>query len=336
MHRPRGERGKSPSSRPRSRAAILLVLTAFVAVATAYSFLFALGEGNDEVSHFRYIRYVAERGKIPLTAEERREAGPEGGQPPLYYVMAAAATGWVDIGGVPTLKVMDPEEHPRHLLASDVWERQAILHTEDELFPYNDIALAWHVARLLSVALGASSYGAESTSKKVYWIPINDGPEALGGMVDTWQRYFVKENIAKARSLGADLIVFDITTYGGQVLSADKILNEIIRAEPIETVAEWYTPSSPYTAMSDSVTDTVDELLAGTSLELTKGDAIIAYALALEEIQPLMWSSSNYDEIQGIIDAVRVEVQAAATALGSDPELLEIDALLELYRTKFD
>jgi hypothetical protein len=126
-----------------------------VAVATAYSFLFALGEGNDEVSHFRYVRYVVERSKIPLTAEERREVGPEGGQPPLYYLMAAAATGWVDVREVPVLKVVDPQEHPRHLLASDVWERKAILHTEDELFPYHDIALAWHITRLLSVALGA-------------------------------------------------------------------------------------------------------------------------------------------------------------------------------------
>ena len=88
--------------------------------------------------------------------------------------------------------------------------------------------------------------------------------------------------------------------------------------------------------MTDSTTNTVNELLAGVSPELTKGDAIIAYAKALEEIQPLMWSAADHPAVLEIIDATRTEVQDAAAALGSDPELLEIDSLLETYRTKFD
>jgi hypothetical protein len=84
------------------------------------------------------------------------------------------------------------------------------------------------------------------------------------------------------------------------------------------------------------VTNTVDELLMGTSLEMTKGDAIVAYALALDEIKGLQGSSSNYPEILDIIDDTRAGVQAAALALGGDTELNEIDTLLETYRTKFD
>jgi hypothetical protein len=88
--------------------------------------------------------------------------------------------------------------------------------------------------------------------------------------------------------------------------------------------------------MEDSVTDTVDELLMGLSLEMTKGDAIVAYALALEAIQELMFAPANYPDILVIIDDTRSHVQTASLAFGGDTELDEIDALLLLYRDKFD
>ncbi len=105
--------------------------------------------------------------------------------------------------------------------------------------------------------------------------------------------------------------------------------------EQIECIAHHRDPET-WEPRSNSSLSTVSSLLGGTSIEMYKGDAIVAYALALEEIQTLMYSPSDYSEILDIIDSTRDQVQTASTALGGDPELDEVDALLEQYRTKFD
>ncbi|MFO8071631.1 MAG: hypothetical protein R6V85_07125 [Polyangia bacterium] len=91
-----------------------------------------------------------------------------------------------------------------------------------------------------------------------------------------------------------------------------------------------------YQPRSDSVTATVDDLLLGTGTDMRKGDAIVDYALALEEIQSLMYTPSKYPQILEIIDETRQQVLTAADALGDDPELVEIGDLLLEYRTNFE
>jgi Ca-activated chloride channel family protein len=88
--------------------------------------------------------------------------------------------------------------------------------------------------------------------------------------------------------------------------------------------------------LEDSVETTIDDLLWGTSPELVKGDAIIAYAQALAEIQDLMYSPANDAIIRDKIDAVLAIVDAAADVLAGDPDLVEIDDLLDTYRNKFE
>jgi len=205
MQKPSRASGLSSSPRPQVKVAIISVLLAFLALAAAYSFLFALGEGNDEVSHFRYVRYVVEHGKVPLTPEERRQVGPEGGQPPLYYLIAAVATGWVDVREVPMLKVMDPQEYPRHLLASDVWERKAILHTEDELFPYRGIALAWHLTRLLSVAMGAVTVWATYRIVREIF-PENDALAVGAAAINA----FIPQFVFQSAVVSNDALIFPL------------------------------------------------------------------------------------------------------------------------------
>ena len=88
--------------------------------------------------------------------------------------------------------------------------------------------------------------------------------------------------------------------------------------------------------LEDSVETTIDDLLWGTSPELVKGDAIIAYAQVLTEIQDLMYSPANDAIIRDKIDAVLAIVDAAADVLAGDPDLIEIDGLLQAYRNKFE
>lgn len=125
-------------------AAILLL---FVILATWYSLTIPLGEAPDEVPHFTYVRYLVQHGRLPTTTDEH-----EAFQPPLYYALGAALTFWVE----------DEADAPfavRHNAQFDAADPRApknlLLHTADEAWPFRGWALAWHLVRLVSIALGA-------------------------------------------------------------------------------------------------------------------------------------------------------------------------------------
>ena len=145
----RRDRGSRPMNRQRDRSCLLLagLLLAFVLLATWYSLIIPLGEAPDEVPHFTYVRYLAQHGRLPTTTEEH-----EAFQPPLYYALGAALTFWIEDEpdapfAVRTNAYFDPLDPraPKNLL----------LHTGGEAWPYRGWALAWHLVRLLSIALGA-------------------------------------------------------------------------------------------------------------------------------------------------------------------------------------
>ena len=133
--------------RDRSWVLLAAVLFSYVVLTTWYSVIIPLGEAPDEVPHFTYIRYLAQHGRLPTTTDEH-----EAWQPPLYYALGAALTFWSDdlpdapfaIRTNAYFDVADPRA-PKNLL----------LHSADEAWPYRGWALAWHLVRLLSIALGA-------------------------------------------------------------------------------------------------------------------------------------------------------------------------------------
>jgi 4-amino-4-deoxy-L-arabinose transferase-like glycosyltransferase len=136
-------------SQKRDRSCMLLagILLVFVLLAIWYSLAIPLGEAPDEVPHFTYVRYLAQHGRLPSTTEEH-----EAFQPPLYYALGAALTFWIE----------DEADAPFAVRANahyDVSDPRApknlLLHTADEAWPYRGWALAWHLLRLVSVALGA-------------------------------------------------------------------------------------------------------------------------------------------------------------------------------------
>lgn len=104
--------------------------------------------------------------------------------------------------------------------------------------------------------------------------------------------------------------------------------------EEIVTSAEYTDPITREQKV-DEARFTVAELLAGNSQQLLKGSAVVAYAEALKEVQILMYTRDNYEEILSILEDAQETVTAAADAL-SDPELDEIADLLTTYRGKFE
>jgi len=137
----------------RDNLALVVILALFVILATAYSVIVPLGEAPDEVPHFTYIRYLAEHHRLPVGAEEH-----EGFQPPLYYLIGAASTFWIDTSDYAIRANGD------YSFTDDLPPFNLLLHTTQESFPYHGWALAWHLLRLLSVAMGATTVWA------TYWI----------------------------------------------------------------------------------------------------------------------------------------------------------------------
>lgn len=161
----------------RERAAWLLaaILLLFVVLATWYSLAIPLGEAPDEVPHFTYVRYLARHGRLPTTTEEH-----EAFQPPLYYALGAALTFWVE----------DEADAPfavRHNAQYDAADPRApknlLLHTADEAWPFRGWALAWHLVRLLSIALGATTVWAIYKLGSQLFPARRSIPLAMAGLV---------------------------------------------------------------------------------------------------------------------------------------------------------
>jgi 4-amino-4-deoxy-L-arabinose transferase-like glycosyltransferase len=128
------------------RTGIAVVIALFVAVASAYSVVMPLGEAPDEVSHYSYARYIAREGRLP---PPEGPASGEAFQPPLYYALGAAISAWIPEG---QFTVKGNSDYSLAVVDS---VPNTLLHTSQEAFPYRDGALAWHLIRLMSVAMGA-------------------------------------------------------------------------------------------------------------------------------------------------------------------------------------
>ncbi len=133
---------------------ISILVLAFVALAALYSAVVPLGEGPDEPGHAAYVFFVAREGRLPVQrgAPEQRDVPGEGHQPPLAYALAAPLVAWLPLDQ----RRIDLPGNPRFTWAGGA-QLNAVAHGSRELWPWSGAALAWHLARLVSVACGAAT-----------------------------------------------------------------------------------------------------------------------------------------------------------------------------------
>jgi hypothetical protein len=139
-----------------SRIRLWHLIAFFLVLGAWTSVVVPLGEGPDELPHFTVTRYIIQHGRLPDSAEEH-----ESFQPPLYYLLSAALTFWID-----TSDFVVKADADYDALASGA-PRTLLLHTRAESFPYQGWALAWHLMRLLSLAMGALTIAALSATVSV-------------------------------------------------------------------------------------------------------------------------------------------------------------------------
>lgn len=132
------------------------VLVVFIVLASAYSISTPLFEAPDEQWHFAFVQYIAQRHELPVQHPGQPDhlARQEASQPPLYYVIAAAATFWIDTSDFPGIAWENP--HYGFSVPGVVNDNKNLfIHTSQESFPWHNTALAVHLARFLSVFFGA-------------------------------------------------------------------------------------------------------------------------------------------------------------------------------------
>lgn len=129
---------------PSHRLWLLAILAGHLALSLWAGFSVPLGEAPDELSHYDYFKDILAYGRPPQGRESY-----ESFQPPLYYLLAAGLTFWVDAPTGFGWVRANPDFDPRR---SDS-PPNALIHTRFERFPWRDSALMMHLGRVLSAFL---------------------------------------------------------------------------------------------------------------------------------------------------------------------------------------
>ena len=145
----------------------LVVALIFLGLAIWYNLATPVGEGDNEVSHYRYIQYIKTYAQLPGNefslpdapsenqcrytlgidpdAEERQFR-----QPPLYYALSAAMFFWLDASDTWWPADNQVGYHAGHRDGGV----NTFIHAPNELFSGHRTVFAVHVLRLFSAFLG--------------------------------------------------------------------------------------------------------------------------------------------------------------------------------------
>ncbi|MBI1282324.1 MAG: DUF2142 domain-containing protein [Anaerolineaceae bacterium] len=131
------------------------ILTGYVLLATLYGIVTPLFEASDELWHYPMVKYMADHG-LQLPPQDPAHPAAwrqEGSQPPLYYMMAAVLTGWIDTSDMDQVRRINPHADIG-IVRLDGNANMMVHRTAAEAFPWHGTALAVHLARFLSIGLG--------------------------------------------------------------------------------------------------------------------------------------------------------------------------------------
>ena len=135
--------------------ALGIIVAAFLCLALLYSWATPILESGDEVSHYPFVKHLAEGGGLPI--QRRGDKTPwhqEGSQPPLYYALTGLATGWIDTTDYDAVVKLNPHANVAVPLATD--NQNLVVHSPAlESFPWRGTTLAIYLARLISVLMAA-------------------------------------------------------------------------------------------------------------------------------------------------------------------------------------
>ncbi|MCX6028609.1 MAG: hypothetical protein NT169_04810 [Chloroflexi bacterium] len=136
-------------------AGLALLLGAFILLAGIYSVVVPPFETPDEIWHFAFIQHVATGQGLPVSAPNTQALWRQQGvQAPLYYLVAAGLTAWIDQSDFPQVYER-ANPHAAIGRPDATSNRNYLIHHADEDWPWRGSLLALYGARFFSVILGA-------------------------------------------------------------------------------------------------------------------------------------------------------------------------------------
>ncbi|MCA9910042.1 MAG: DUF2142 domain-containing protein, partial [Anaerolineae bacterium] len=142
----------------REHRAAALILAAYLILATIYSLVTPPFEASDELWHYPMIQHLADNGlQLPVQDPAVQTAWrQEGSQPPLYYMLAAALTSWIDTSDMSYWRRINP--HADIGVIRPDGNANMLTHRPDEAQSrFTGALLALQLSRWLSVALSAGT-----------------------------------------------------------------------------------------------------------------------------------------------------------------------------------
>jgi len=130
------------------------ILIAFFILGIVYSIVVPPFEASDELWHYPMVKYIADHWALPVQVPgEETPWRQEGSQPPLYYLVGAGATFWINTADMDTVRHLNP--HVDNGVATPDGNINLVVHDpEREAFPWRGTVLAIHIIRFLSVGMG--------------------------------------------------------------------------------------------------------------------------------------------------------------------------------------
>jgi 4-amino-4-deoxy-L-arabinose transferase-like glycosyltransferase len=130
---------------------LVSILVGHFFLGTVYSVVTPIWEGPDELGHYRHVRFLVRNLSLP-GPEDSISSLDQLTHPPLYYIVTAVLTSWVD-----TSVKLTPATNPFAATGTMEGGANRFVHSDAESFPYRGTVLAVHAARLVSVAIGTLS-----------------------------------------------------------------------------------------------------------------------------------------------------------------------------------
>ncbi len=112
------------------RFSLAVILVVFALVSIVYSVVIPPFEASDELWHYPMVQYIAENWRLPV--QDPNNVGPwrqEGSQAPLYYIIGALTTFWVDTSDMPDVRHLNP--HVNNGVATADGNINLIVHNPD-------------------------------------------------------------------------------------------------------------------------------------------------------------------------------------------------------------
>ena len=203
---------------------LAILIAVFCALAASFSLLLPLNEAVDEESHFDLVRFIAEQNRFPMTNQERVSLGDKGDASPIYHGLVAVLSQHVDTSSLPKRHFVS---RASQAIAYDATLTTQDLHTEDELFPFRGIVLAWRLARLVSIPLSALTIIAAYLTALAIYPQRRLFALTVAGFVAFVPRFVFNSAVITDDNLVIPLVTFAIY-YQVRIIQGDKRLQTLL------------------------------------------------------------------------------------------------------------